>query len=106
MHRARERWVRNRTALNQIRGLLLERGITIRQGRRHAEEALPTILEDAESNLTGRMRQLLGRLTSELKQLEVQIAEIDAMIAGKADDHHGDSRHRTDHVESHCVGDR
>jgi len=87
MHRARERWVRNRTALlNQIRGLLLERGITIRKGRRHAEGALPTILEDAEANLTGMMRQLLGRLTSELKQLEVQIAEIDAMIAGKADD--------------------
>ena len=87
MHRARERWVRNRTALlNQIRGLLLERGITIRQGRRHAEEALPTILEDGEANLTGMMCQLLGRLTSELKQLEVQIAEIDAMIAGKADD--------------------
>jgi transposase len=87
MHRARERWVRNRTALlNQIRGLLLERGITIRKGRRHAEEALPTILEDAEASLTGMMRQLLGRLTSELKQLQVQIAEIDAMIADKADD--------------------
>ena len=87
MHRARERWVRNRTALlNQIRGLLLERGITIRKGPRQAEEALPTILEDAETNLTGMMRQLLGRLTSELKQLEVQIAEIDAIIAGKADD--------------------
>jgi transposase len=87
MHRARERWVRNRTALlNQIRGLLLERGITIRKGRRHAEEVLPNILEDAEANLTGMMRQLLARLTSELKQLEVQIAEIDAMIAGKADD--------------------
>jgi len=87
MHRARERWVRNRTALlNQIRGLLLERGITIRKGRRHAEEALPTILEDAEANLTGMMRQLLGRLISELKQLQVQIAEIDAILAGKADD--------------------
>ena len=44
MHRARELWVRNRTALlNQIRGLLLERGITIRKGRRHAEEVLPSI---------------------------------------------------------------
>jgi transposase len=87
LHRARERWVRNRTALlNKIRGLLLERGITIRKGRRHAEEALPTTLEDAEANLTGMMRQLLARLASELKQLEVQIAEIDAMIAGKADD--------------------
>jgi transposase len=38
LHRARERWVRSRTALlNQIRGLLLERGITIRKGRRYLE---------------------------------------------------------------------
>ena len=88
LHRARERWVRSRTALlNQIRGLLLERGITIRRGRRHAEEALPAILQDAEANLTGMMRQLLARLISELKQLQVQITEIDAMIVGKADDH-------------------
>jgi transposase len=33
------------------------------------------------------MRLLLGRLILELKELELQIAEIDAMIAGKADDH-------------------
>jgi len=38
----RERWVKSRTALvNQIRGLLLERGITMRKGRRHAEAACP-----------------------------------------------------------------
>ena len=36
LHRVRERWVSGRTAvINQIRGLLLERGITIRKGRRH-----------------------------------------------------------------------
>src|SRR5258708_38856431 len=35
LHRVRERWVMRRTAvINQIRGLLLERGITVRQGRR------------------------------------------------------------------------
>lgn len=80
--------MRNRTALlNQIRGLLLERGITIRKGRRHAEEALPTILQDAEANLTAMMRQLVARLTSELNQLEAQIVEINTMIAGKADNH-------------------
>jgi transposase len=34
LHRVRERWVVRRTAvINQIRGLLLERGITIRKGR-------------------------------------------------------------------------
>src|SRR6201993_937499 len=41
-HRVRDRWVRRRTSLiNQIRGLLLERGITIRQGRQHVQTALP-----------------------------------------------------------------
>src|ERR1700749_2471801 len=61
MHRARERWVRNRTALlNQIRGLLLERGITIRKGRRHAEACLPGVLEDADNRLSGLLRMLLA----------------------------------------------
>jgi len=40
LHRVRERWVGRRTAvINQIRGLLLERGITIRKGRRYIEES-------------------------------------------------------------------
>jgi transposase len=42
LHRVRERWVTRRTAvINQIRGLLLERGITLRKGRRYLDEALP-----------------------------------------------------------------
>jgi transposase len=33
LHRVRERWVMRRTAVvNQVRGLLLERGITLRKG--------------------------------------------------------------------------
>src|SRR5450755_388833 len=40
LHRVRERWVVRRTAVNnQIRGLLLERGITIRKGRHYIEES-------------------------------------------------------------------
>jgi hypothetical protein len=36
LHRVRERWVGRRTAvINQIRGMLLERGITVTKGRRH-----------------------------------------------------------------------
>jgi hypothetical protein len=47
LHRVRERWVMRRTAvINQIRGLLLERGITMRKGRCHVEAELPRILED------------------------------------------------------------
>ena len=40
---------RRTAVVNQIRGLLLEHSITVRKGRRHAEEALPGILEDLES---------------------------------------------------------
>src|SRR5437870_11359600 len=54
LHRVRERWVMRRTAvINQIRGLLLERGITPRKGRCHLDAALPGILEDAATNLSG-----------------------------------------------------
>ena len=47
LHRVRERWVMRRTAVvNQMRSLLLERGITLRNGRCHLEAALPGILEE------------------------------------------------------------
>jgi transposase len=61
LHRVRERWVMRRTAvINQIRGLLLERGITLRQGRRHIDAALPGILEDASAQLSGALRVAAG----------------------------------------------
>src|SRR3984885_1590557 len=51
LHRVRERWVVRRAAvINQIRGMLLERGITIRKGRNHIEESLPGILEDPDNS--------------------------------------------------------
>ncbi len=60
LHRVRERWVMRRTAvINQIRGLLLERGITLRKGRCHVEAALPGILEDADQAV-GRIALAAG----------------------------------------------
>ncbi len=45
MHRVRSRLVQHRTAvINQIRALLLERGIAVRQGARFLRAALPDIL--------------------------------------------------------------
>ena len=42
LHRVRERWVVRRTAvINQIRGLLLERGITMCKGREHLQPLCP-----------------------------------------------------------------
>ncbi|MGB8479560.1 MAG: IS110 family transposase [Acidobacteriaceae bacterium] len=81
LHRVRERWVMRRTAVvNQVRGLLLERGITLRQGRRHVDRALPGILEDATAKLSGALRLLLAQLKLELEQLALRIGEADAAI--------------------------
>jgi hypothetical protein len=72
----RERWVMRRPAvINQIRGLLLERGITVRKGRCHVEAALPGILEDPDAKLSGALRVLLAQLQMERNQLPGQIDE-------------------------------
>jgi hypothetical protein len=61
LHRVRERWVMRRTAvINQIRGLLLERGITLRKGRRYVDEALPGILAGGPFKLSGAVPVLLN----------------------------------------------
>jgi len=87
LHRVRERWVMRRTAvINQIRGLLLERGITLRTGRRHLDEALPAIVEDAEAKLSGALRSLLWQLKLELDQLTIRLEEADALIQQTAQD--------------------
>jgi transposase len=81
LHRVRERWVMRRTAVvNQIRGLLLERGITVRKGRCHLDAALPGLLEDASINLSGAVRLLLAQLKLELDQLTIRLEEADVMI--------------------------
>jgi transposase len=87
LHRVRERWVMRRTAvINQMRGLLLERGITVRKGRRHIEAALPGILEDADAKLSGALRLLLAQLKLELDQTALRIEEADAVIQRTADE--------------------
>jgi transposase len=81
LHRVRERWVVRRTAvINQIGGLLFERGITLRKGRCHLETALPDILEDADSKLSSAVRLLLVQLKMELAQLAMRLEEADALI--------------------------
>jgi transposase len=87
LHRVRERWVSGRTAvINQIRGLLLERGITIPKGRRHIVESLPGILEDADNKLSGALRVLLTQLRLEMQYLQRQIEECDKLILRIADE--------------------
>jgi transposase len=87
LHRVRERWVVRRTAvINQIRGLLLERGITIRKGRHHIQESLPGILEDPDNKLSGALRVLLTQLQLEMQYLQRQVEESDRLILRIASD--------------------
>lgn len=81
LHRIRERLVERRTGLiNQMRGFMLERGITFAKGPAKLRQQMPAILEDAESNLTPRMRALLNGLWMEWRQLDYEIHVADEDI--------------------------
>jgi|ERR1700730_7490046 len=56
LHRVRSRLVGQRTGvINQIRGFLIERGITVRQGLVPLRRALPDILSSSTDVLSPRM---------------------------------------------------
>lgn len=81
VHRARQGFVKARTAQgNQIRGLLSEFGIVIPQGIRSIMKQVPEILEDGENGLPGTMRNLIERLTENLKEMDRQAKELEAQI--------------------------
>jgi transposase len=66
--------------INQLRAFLLERGMTFAKTPGKLKVAMPEILENADANLTPRMRNLVGLLWSEWKELEQQIATINAEV--------------------------
>jgi transposase len=77
MHRVRDRLVQRRTALiNEIRGFLLDRGIVFPAKPIRLRENLPSVIEDAERNLTPRLRWLLQQMWREWRQLEADVETI------------------------------
>ena len=81
LHRIRQRVIQRRTAvINQIRAFLLERGMVFAKSPIRLREAIPTVLENAEENLTPRMRNLIAMMWSEWKDLELQLAAMNAEI--------------------------
>ena len=77
----RDRLVQRRTALiNEIRGFLLERGITFAAQPVHLRKNLPAVIEDAEQNLSPRLRWLLSRMWQEWKQIEADVQGISEEI--------------------------
>ena len=82
VHNIRQALVGNRTALvNQIRGLLGERGIIIPQGINKVREQLPLILEDAENDLTALSREMFAGQHESLRVLDEKIKEQDRRIS-------------------------
>jgi transposase len=81
LHRVRSRLVACRTQLiNQIRGLLAEYGIVLPQHPGQVRRGLPTVLEDAENQLTGFGRELFQGLYEELVQLDEKVGDADKRI--------------------------
>ena len=87
LHRARSRLVGERTALiNQLRAALLERGITVPQGRRRLERFLELVLdhEDAPLSLSPRIRLLIDDMRAQWRELDRRIAAFDAEFVAVA----------------------
>ena len=78
LHRARSRLVNSRTRLiNQLRAILLERGITVAKGRRALIVALEPLLESEDTGLSSRIRLLLADMRREWDALDTRIATLD-----------------------------
>jgi len=88
LHRARTRLVGRRTALiNQLRAVLLERGIVVAKGRRRLEEYLTRILDDdAEGGrtLSARILLLIEDMRREWRDLDTRIAALTADLVEQA----------------------
>lgn len=77
LHRSRARLVAARTALiNQLRALLLERGVTIAKGRTKLEVWLRTELPNIVA-VSARMQRFVGDLVAEMRELDARIGAFD-----------------------------
>ena len=87
IHRMRSLAVDQRTAqVNQVRGLLLEYGIEIAQGRAAVRGRLAEILEDADNGLSALFRAELHGLAEQLRHLDERVAYYDRRIGQLAQD--------------------
>lgn len=81
LHRARDRLVGERTTLiNQLRAILLERGIVIAKGRRNLELRLGQLL-NGEMAISHRIRALIEDMRNEWRALDARIDTFDAEFA-------------------------
>jgi transposase len=79
LHRARDRMVRERTSLmNQLRALLLERGIIVPQGRAKLRLRITNLPAQPCEELSQRIRVLIEDMLARWEALDDRIAALDA----------------------------
>ncbi len=85
LHRVRDRLVGQRTSLmNQIRSILLERGIVVAQGRRKLLDALEALSSDDNGTVGPRVRLLLNDMLDQWRALDTRITALDDEFAEMA----------------------
>ncbi|MER9083037.1 IS110 family transposase [Mesorhizobium sp. M0895] len=85
LHRARDRLVKERTSLmNQLRALLLERGVVVPQGRTRLRLRIEVLLAGDDCGLSERIRMLIGDMVERWRQLDERIGAFDAEFLAEA----------------------
>ena len=84
LHRSRDRLVGERTALiNQLRAILLERGIVAPQGKRKLEQFLTVLMDEQRgAGLSPRMITLVADARAQWGELDQRIAAFDTEFIG------------------------
>ena len=78
MHRVRQLLVRQRTMVaNAIRGHLAEFGIVIRQGVKALPQALPSLLQEADTSLPPIARSMLALLSEQLRYFSERVGQVE-----------------------------
>ena len=85
LHRVRSRLVAQRTTLiNQLRAVLLERGVIFAAGRVKFASALDGLLAEADEILSARIRSLVIELRDEWRMLDKKIGALNAEFVALA----------------------
>jgi transposase len=85
LHKVRSRLVRQRTGtINQIRGFLIERGITVRQRPVPLRKALLDVLASDAAETSPRILRLLEDLAADWRRLDERIEVVSAEIEALA----------------------
>ncbi|BBU64107.1 hypothetical protein MSC49_40420 (plasmid) [Methylosinus sp. C49] len=94
LHRSRDRLVGERTALiNQLRAILLERGIVVPKGKRHLADYLAVLLDEGGGHtLSDRMYRLVDDARTQWRDLDQRIAAFDAELTAFAKENAGARR--------------